>query len=122
MIGYVTVGTNNLEDSAKFYDPFFSSIELSRKMEATDFIAWGGDDQGPMFSIHIPADGKEMSIGNGTMIGLILKNKNEVEKAYHKAIELGGSCEGAPGYRQDGFYAAYFRDLDGNKLNVHCFE
>jgi predicted lactoylglutathione lyase len=39
-----------------------------------------------------------------------------VDTLYAKAIELGASCEGEPGERIPGFYGAYFRDLDGNKL------
>lgn len=121
MIGYVTVGTNNLNDSAKFYDPLLLSMNGKRKMEEKTFIAWGLDEAGPMFSIHLPADEKPMSVGNGTMIALSVASKELVDKVYEQAIVLGGKCEGKPGFRQDGFYAAYFRDLDGNKLNVHCF-
>lgn len=121
MIGYTTVGTDNLERSARFYDPLFASFGADRVIQEQDFIAWSNDEDAPMFSIHIPADGKAASIGNGVMIALRAKNRAQVDEIYHQAIQLGASDEGAPGPRGDsGFYAAYFRDYDGNKINIHC--
>jgi len=121
MIGYTTVGTDNLERSAKFYDLIFSSLGANRAMEADDFIAWANAENAPMFSIHTPANGQTATVGNGVMIALLAKNKAQVDAIYCQAITLGASDEGKPGPRGDsGFYAAYFRDLDGNKLNIHC--
>jgi hypothetical protein len=120
MIGYTTVGSNNLEHSATFYDGILKLVGASRVMEGDDFIAWGNSTDGAMFSIHLPANGESASIGNGVMIALKAKDQTQVEKIYTKALELGASDEGKPGFRMEGFYAAYFRDLDGNKLNVHC--
>jgi len=120
MIGYTTVGTDRLEDSAKFYDALLKLVGASRVMEANDYIAWGNSNDGAMFSIHLPADGKAASVGNGVMIALRSKTQEQVQELHHTALELGGVDEGAPGLRGEGFYAAYFRDLDGNKLNAHC--
>ncbi len=121
MIGYITVGTNNLERSASFYDPLFSNLGANRAMETDDFIAWSNADNSPMFSIHTPADGQRATVGNGVMIAILAKNSAQVDTIYNQAITLGATDEGKPGSRGDsGFYAAYFRDLDGNKLNIHC--
>ncbi|MEX0300316.1 MAG: VOC family protein [Kordiimonas sp.] len=122
MIGYTTVGTNDLAKSAQFYDALFSATDANRVMEEADYIVWGRPDSTSHFSIHIPADGNTATVGNGVMIGLKTESPEQVERMYHKAIELGAKCEGKPGPRGGGmFYAAYFRDLDGNKLNFHCF-
>jgi len=121
MIGYTTVGTDDLETSAAFYDPLLALLGATRCMQAEDFIAWGTDPQGPMFSIHLPADGASASVGNGVMIALRASDVEQVQAMHNKALQLGAKEEGLPGARGDsGFYAGYFRDLDGNKLNVHC--
>lgn len=122
MIGYTTVGTNNIQKSARFYDALFASLGATRVMEEAEYIVWAKPEGSSHFSIHIPADGNIATVGNGVMIGLGAENQEQVEHLYQKAIELGATCEGKPGPRGDGtFYAAYFRDLDGNKLNFHCF-
>jgi len=120
MIGYTTVGTDNLNYSASFYDTVLTILDAKRIMQADDFVAWGNSAEQAMFSIHLPADGKAASVGNGVMIGLKAKDIAQVEALYQKALQLGAQDEGEPGYRAEGFYAAYFRDLDGNKLNIHC--
>ncbi|WP_419905441.1 VOC family protein [Kiloniella sp.] len=121
MIGYTSLGTNDLNRSAGFYDELFKALGIGRLMEVDDFIVWGQDMSSVNFSIHLPIDGNSASVGNGVMIALRTKNREEVDRVYAKALEIGGMDEGAPGPRGDyGFYAAYFRDLDGNKLNLHC--
>lgn len=120
MIGYVTVGTNNFEDAAKFFDGLFSEIGAGRFMDAETFIAWATDPSQPAVSIIKPFDGKEATIGNGGMIALVMDAPEKVDRMHAKALALGGSDEGAPGPRGDGFYAGYFRDLDGNKFNAFC--
>lgn len=121
MIGYTTVGTNNFARSAEFYDALLGSLGASRVMEADDFIAWAKGPSTPMFSIHIPADGKAATVGNGVMIALQASDREQVKALHKLAMALGSQDEGQPGPRGDsGFYAAYFRDLDGNKLNAFC--
>ncbi len=121
MIGYITLGTNDLEKSAQFYDELFKVMGIGRFMEFDSYIAWGKQDGSAGFSITKPFDGKHPTIGNGVMIALSAVSTEQVDKVYAKALELGGSDEGAAGYRDEmkGFYAGYFRDLDGNKLNIH---
>lgn len=118
MIAYVTVGTNDLPRAAAFYDELFAEMGAKRFMEFETFIAWQVAADKPGFAVTKPYDGNAATIGNGTMIALAADSKEMVHKVYDKAIALGGKDEGAAGPRGDEFYAGYFRDLDGNKLNV----
>lgn len=121
MIGYVTLGTNDMEKSARFYDELLAVLGAKRLMELETFIAWGTDMSAPMLSIIKPFDGNPATVGNGVMVALSLPNQEQVKALYQKAIELGGTDEGEPGPRgEGGFYAGYFRDLDGNKINAFC--
>ena len=120
MIGYTLFGTNDLPRAAGFYDALLGELGAKRTMESERFIAWGRSDDQPGFGICKPYDGKTATIGNGSMIGLAVDKPETVDRLYRKVMELGGSDEGAPGDRGGGFYAAYFRDLDGNKLNFFC--
>lgn len=121
MIGYITVGTNNFEKAAKFYDELFKVVGAGRFLEADRYIAWGRNDGSAGFSITKPYDGREATVGNGVMIALAASSTDEVDKLYAKAMELGATDEGPAGYRDEmpGYYGGYFRDLDGNKINAH---
>jgi predicted lactoylglutathione lyase len=121
MIGYVTLGTNDLEKGAAFYDALLAELGAGRFMEMETFIAWATSPDAPGVSITKPFDGNPATVGNGVMVGLAADSPEKVDSVYAKAMELGAQDEGAPGPRGDsGFYAGYFRDLDGNKLNVFC--
>ena len=120
MIGYVTLGTNNFDAAAKFYDELLVTIGAGRFMEMDSFIAWATDPQAPGLSIIKPFDGNPASVGTGVMVALAVDSPEKVDAVYAKAIELGAQDEGPAGPRSDNFYAGYFRDLDGNKLNVFC--
>lgn len=122
MIGYVTLGTNDFAKAADFYDALLAELGGKRAMEMDDrFIAWGNSPDAPMVSIIKPYDGQAATSGNGTMISLAADCPATVDRVYNKAIALGSKDEGAAGPRGDsGFYAGYFRDLDGNKLCVFC--
>lgn len=121
MIGYVTLGTNNFKRAAEFYDQLLGEIGAKRIMEGEGFIAWGSSMDKPGLGIIKPFNGLPATWGNGTMIALVLDSKEKVDKLYKKAIELGAKDEGPAGPRgEGGFYAGYFRDLDGNKLNFFC--
>ena len=120
MIGYVTLGTNDLPRAAKFYDELLALLGAKRFMEFDTFIAWSASPDRPGLAASKPFDGKAATVGNGTMVALAVDSKELVHKVYDKAIALGGKDEGPAGPRGDNFYAGYFRDLDGNKLNVFC--
>ena len=120
MIGYVTLGTNRFDEAAKFYDDLFALVGAGRIMESDRFIAWGTGMTSPAVSIAKPYDGKPATAGNGVMVALAMDSPQKVDAVYARALELGGTDEGAPGPRSEQFYAGYFRDLDGNKLNAFC--
>jgi catechol 2,3-dioxygenase-like lactoylglutathione lyase family enzyme len=123
MIGYVTLGTNQMERAAAFYDALLGVIGAGRFMESERFIAWAVAPDKPSLGVCVPYDGNAASVGNGTMIALTVDSNDKVDAVYRKAIELGATDEGPPGPRGlSGFYAAYFRDLDGNKLNCYCWK
>lgn len=118
MIGYVTLGTNDIGRAAKFYDELLKVLDAKRGMETDTFIAWSVKPNAPALSVIKPYDGKQATVGNGVMVALAVGSQAQVDVLYKKALELGGKDEGAPGLRGGNFYAAYFRDLDGNKLNA----
>ncbi|MEX0964336.1 MAG: VOC family protein [Pseudohongiellaceae bacterium] len=120
MLGYVTVGTNDIEKAAKFYDELLAGIGAKRFMEMDTFIAWSNDPAGCGFSITKPFDKNPASVGNGVMVAFMVDSTDKVDALHAKALELGGTDEGAPGARSDNFYGGYFRDLDGNKANFFC--
>ena len=120
MIGYVTLGTNDLPRAAAFYDALLGELGAKRIMESDTFIAWSAGQDRPAVSVTKPYDGNAATVGNGTMVALVVDSTDKVDHIYGKALELGGTDEGPAGPRGEGFYAGYFRDLDGNKLNVFC--
>jgi predicted lactoylglutathione lyase len=121
MIGYVTIGTNDLEQAAKFYDALLAELGGKRMMEAETFIAWDRGDGGAGLGVTKPYNGEAATVGNGVMVALMVDGPETVDRVYKKAMELGARDEGPAGPRgESGFYAGYFRDLDGNKLNVFC--
>lgn len=124
MIGYITLGTADIKRGAAFYDKIAAEMGKPRMMgsEEDGFIAWGEMGGGAGLSIIKPFDGNPMSVGNGSMVALQAKDEAQVKRVYDMALSLGGTCEGPPGLRGGGFYAAYFRDLDGHKLNAFCMQ
>ena len=89
-------------------------------MEFDTFIAWTLSPESPGIALSKPFDGNAATVGNGVMVALDAKNPEMVDRLYAKAMELGARDEGPAGPRGDNFYAGYFRDPDGNKLNFFC--
>jgi predicted lactoylglutathione lyase len=119
MIGYVTLGTNDLQRAAAFYDAIAAELGVGRFMEMETFIAWGAPNGGAGIGLTKPFDGNPASIGNGVMVAFAAKDRAHVDRIYNLAMSMGATDEGGPGPRGEGsFYAAYFRDPDGNKLNA----
>ena len=121
MIGYVTLGSNDLEKSRAFYDALMPLIGAGRIMEFGDNFTMYGTGLGkPGLAVCKPHDGNAATAGNGNMASIACDSRARVDALYAKAMELGGSCEGPPGVRGEegpqAFYGAYFRDPDGNKL------
>ena len=125
MIGYVTVGTNDLTRATAYYDALFETIGVGRSMEVDNyFVAWAPAADVSGIAAALPFNKEPATVGNGVMVALLMETPEKVDAIYRKAIELGGADEGKPGFRPEeankGFYAGYFRDLDGNKLNAFC--
>ena len=116
MIGYVTVGTNDLPRAAQFYDALAAEMGTPRMMEFDSFIAWGTPGGPAGIAVTKPYDGQPATVGNGVMVALEAQDREQVDRLHAIALAHGGRDEGAPGPRGEGFYAAYFRDPDGNKL------
>ncbi len=120
MIGYITIGTNDLKRSIVFYDALMRAVGIKQLWAHGNMAAWGESRNDIAFCVATPFDGEDATVGNGSMIALKMKDRDAVDKIHAKALELGGADEGAAGPRGDhGFYGGYFRDLDGNKLNAY---
>jgi len=123
MIAYVTIGTTNMERATKFYNALLAELDPGIKvlMDAGRIKLWGKPGA-PSLAVATPFDGKAATVGNGVMVALAADSPAKVDAVYKKALELGGTDEGAPGRRggDKGPYIGYFRDLDGNKLNAIC--
>lgn len=120
MINYVSLGTNDLPRAIAFYDKLCAELGASRMMELESAVVWSVDGKWPALSVTKPFDKGQATVGNGVMVAFRAKDAEHVRRVYDLAMSNGGSDEGAPGLRVEGFYAAYFRDPDGNKLNVHA--
>jgi catechol 2,3-dioxygenase-like lactoylglutathione lyase family enzyme len=118
MIGYVTLGTNDLARGAIFYDALAKELGVGRMMDFDTFIAWGAPGGAAGIGLTKPFNGEAATVGNGVMVALSATSKEQVHRLHEIALANGGTCEGPPGPRGDTFYAAYFRDPDGNKLNA----
>ena len=120
MIGYTSVGTNDLEKAIHFYGELLSLLGAKPFFKSERGVGWGVSPAQPMFSVLKPFDGQKATVGNGGMVAFAAANPEQVQALHAKALQLGAQDEGAPGPRGNGFYGAYFRDLDGNKLAAYC--
>lgn len=119
MLTVARYGTRDLERAKAFYDAITEPLGAKRVMDRPEVVGYKGPEGG-MFLVGKPFEG-EATAGNGTQMGFAAPSHAAVDAVYAKALELGGACAGPPGFRgpeERGFYAAYFRDLDGNKLVV----
>ena len=124
MLGYITMGSNDLPRARVFYDGLLGTIGAKRMMEFGDdmggFTMWGTSMEQPGIAVTAPYNKEPATIGNGNMAAIVMLERAQVDALHAKALELGGVCEGPPGVRGDegpqAFYGAYFRDLDGNKI------
>lgn len=118
MLGYATLGSNRIEEAKAFYDAVLGAVGIGALFEhGSGGRVYGAG--GTMFAVVVPFDGQAASVGNGTMIGFALASRELVDIFHAKALELGGSDEGAPGLRgpeEAQAYMSYARDLDGNKI------
>ena len=122
VVGFVMVGTNDLEKSSKFYDAILAHLRMKRVTITERYIGYGhsSEDDGVKFYITKPHNKENATAGNGTMVALAAETKDAVDKFHKTAIENGAVDEGAPGIRSDGNYYGYVRDHDGNKITARC--
>lgn len=126
MIGYVTLGTDDIERARTYFDSLFATIGATRILQFGDddpsgFTMYGTSMSRPAVVITRPYDKQPSNVGNGNMVALVMDSTDKVDAFHAKALELGGTNEGDPGYRGDpkfGYYFAYFRDPDGHKFAV----
>lgn len=121
MIGYLTIGTNDLERATKFYELLLDGMGAKKAFQTDSLSAWSFGEGTTLLTVTKPFDGNSASVGNGVMVALSAESPESVDKLHAKALDLGATNEGEPGFRGKGFYGAYFRDLDGNKLNFFCY-
>jgi predicted enzyme related to lactoylglutathione lyase len=115
MLAYATVGSNDLGKAKAFYDQLLAIAGMEKRFDHPSGGRIYGAG-GSVFGVLGPHDGGKATVGNGSMFGFSLKDREQVDAFHAKALELGGTCDGPPGLRGPGSYFAYFRDLDGNKL------
>ena len=117
MIGFVMVGTNNLDKATKFYDTLLNTIELQRVVTNEKYAGYASKEKPDEVEFYVtkPVNKEKATFGNGTQISFLVKSKDLVNNFYNTGIKLGGKDEGAPGVRSGDYYC-YFRDLDGNKI------
>jgi predicted lactoylglutathione lyase len=120
MIGYVTLGTNDIKRAGAFYDQLLGALGAKRRMDSERFVLWSAGRGTAGLALAAPYDKQPATVGNGVMVALTAENPEQVAAIHQKALELGGVDEGPVGARTATFYAGYFRDLDGNKLVVFC--
>lgn len=119
MIGYVTIGVSDMDKAKAFYGALLGELGAKSLIDMDRIAFFGTDMASPMLAVCVPYDGEPNHPGNGNMVSINPGSKENCDKLYHKAIELGATCEGEPGQRiPDMFYGAYVRDPDGNKI---CF-
>jgi predicted lactoylglutathione lyase len=117
MIGFVMVGTNDLNKATKFYDVLLEVINLKRVITNKKYIGYSSKEKIDDIEFYVtnPVNKQKATYGNGTQVSFVLKSKETVDKFYNLGIKLGGKDEGAPGVRSGDYYC-YIRDLDGNKI------
>ena len=117
MIGFVMVGTNNLNKAIKFYDTLLNTIELQRVVTNEKYAGFASKEKPAEVEFYVtnPVNNEKANFGNGTQISFLVNSKDLVNNFYNTGIKLGGKDEGEPGIRSGDYYC-YYRALDGNKI------
>jgi catechol 2,3-dioxygenase-like lactoylglutathione lyase family enzyme len=119
VIHHVSLGTNDLKRSKRFYDAVLPIVGITRMAEDEGGLGYGSGTF--HFSVQVPIDGKPASVGNGTHVAFAVEDRSMIDRFYSTALEHGGSDDGAPGVRpayDDNYYGAFVRDPDGHKIEV----
>ena len=122
MINYVMIGTNRFDQAVAFYDALLSPMGATRVYATERNVGWGWGIGTPMFIVTQPYDQRPAARGNGSMVAFDVETPEQVDSLHAQVLALGGTSEGDPGPRGEHLYAAYWRDLDGNKFNFICYK
>ena len=124
MIGFVTVGTNDMQRAMAFYDALFADLNVTKLIELPGLAGWGWDWDRPLFGVTTATHEKPATVGNGSVVAFGQRTRARVNELHAKVIKMGGKNAGDPSVRgMDGsqaFFAGYVRDLDGHKLCFYC--
>ncbi len=118
-LSHVSLGTNDFDRAAAFYDRVMPAIGVKRIMEHPGAVAYG--KHFPEFWVQTPFDGKTATTGNGVHVAFLTWSREEVDAFYAAAMEAGATDDGPPGIRAEynpGYYACFVRDPDGNKIEA----
>lgn len=127
MLGYLTIGVNDIDQSVAFYDEALGPLGYARTFKDGGWAGYGpggksGDDV-MMIYLATPHDKNKATFGNGSMLAFKAKDRAAVDAFYRTALKVGGKDEGAPGVRGESkpeWYGAYVRDPVGNKICAFC--
>jgi catechol 2,3-dioxygenase-like lactoylglutathione lyase family enzyme len=122
MIHHVSLGTNDVARARDFYDPLMSLIGFRLLKGSGTALHYGGSDI--VFSLETPINGHPASAGNGVHVAFQAPDRETVRRFHETALRNGGIDEGAPSIRANynaNYYAAFVRDLDGNKIEAVTF-
>ncbi len=123
MIGYVRVGTNDLARAAAFYDALLGDMGAKRLIDTAGMIAWGRDWEQSLLAVGTASGDAPATPGHGALVALVQTSRKHVDRLHARAITLGARDGGAPallGTEGDqGYYAGYLHDPDGNALCLY---
>jgi catechol 2,3-dioxygenase-like lactoylglutathione lyase family enzyme len=125
MYSHTTIRANDLARTRGFYEAVFATLGLEVVCSDDTRLAWAAAGKSPQFFVGKPFNGHAPSPGNGPMIALLARKRSAVDACHAAAMEQGRTDEGPPGLRphyHKGYYGAYFRDLDGNKICIVCHQ
>ncbi|MET0277935.1 MAG: VOC family protein [Pseudorhodoplanes sp.] len=122
MIDHVSVAVSNLRQASEFYEAVLGTLGYARLETRPATFAFG--KKYSEFWINHRPGMTPLPADCGSHIALRAADR-EMVKAFHAiALARGGSCDGAPGLRPqhgDGYYSAYIRDRDGNRIEAVTF-
>lgn len=122
MIDHVSVGVSDLARSAAFYEAVLAPLGYARLEARPAAVAFG--KKYSEFWINLREGMQPVPANAGTHIALRARDAATVDAFHAAAIVHGGSSDGAPGLRPqhgEGYYAAFIRDPDGNRIEAVTF-
>ncbi len=124
MIDHVSVAVSDLDVSARFYERALSPLGLARLVVRPGTVGFG--KAYPEFWINLRGGRAASAPGDGAHVAIRTRTAAAVDAFHAAALAAGGASDGAPGLRPQhgdgaGYYAAFFRDPDGNRIEAVTF-